>query len=222
MMKLVFKNSANELIKSISFKKFELYHNIISELSTIRDPAEALLITDNEIITSCELEKLKLNLKKINIKLSEIYSINRETILSGKSLKINSTLLNTKENKNKSFLDQLFQKKDILHKGTVRSGNRISSNGDLFILGDVNPGAIVTANNNVYVWGKLLGTAFAGENGNKNALIASLYLDPLQLRICKIIAIGPKEKPKCKYPEVAILEDQKIIIKPYELNSNLK
>ena len=219
MMKLILRNSAKEHLKSISFKNFELNQNFISELSTIRNPAEALLITTNERITSCELEKFKINLKKINIKLSEIYSINRETILSGKSLKINSTLFNIKENKNKSFLDQLFQKKDILHKGTVRSGDRISSNGDLVIIGDVNPGAIVAANNNVYVWGKLLGTAFAGENGNKNALIASLYLDPLQLRICEIIAIGPKEKPKSKFPEVAILEDQKIIIKPYALDN---
>ena len=222
MIKLILRNSANELIKSISFKKFELYQNIISELGTIIDPAEAILITANERITSCELEKLKINLKKLNIKLSEIQSINRETILSGKSLKINSTLLNIKENKNKSFLNQLFQKKDLLHKGTVRSGARISSNGDLFVIGDVNPGAIVAANNNVYVWGKLLGTAFAGENGNKNASIASLYLDPLQLRICEIIAIGPKEKPKRKYPEVAILEDRKIIIKPYLVDNKLK
>ena len=88
-------------------------------------------------------------------------------------------------------------------------------------MGDVNPGAIVSANNNVYVWGKLLGTAFAGENGNKNASIASLWLNPIQLRICEIIAIGPKEKPKDQYPEVAILEDNKIIIKPYLLNQNL-
>ena len=89
-------------------------------------------------------------------------------------------------------------------------------------MGDVNPGAIVSANNNVYVWGKLLGTAFAGENGNKNASIASLWLNPIQLRICEIIAIGPKGKPKHQYPEIAILENGKIIIKLYELNSKLQ
>ena len=89
-------------------------------------------------------------------------------------------------------------------------------------MGDVNPGAIISANNNVYVWGKLFGMAFAGKNGNQNASIASLYLNPLQLSISEIIAIGPKEKPKDQYPEIAILEDNKIIIKPYFLNSNLK
>ena len=88
-------------------------------------------------------------------------------------------------------------------------------------MGDVNPGAIISANNSVYVWGRLFGVAFAGKNGNKNASIASLYLDPLQLRICEIVAIGPKDKPKDQHPEIAILEDNKIIIKPYLLNQKL-
>ena len=219
-MKLILRNSNNDFIKSISCSKSELYQKVISELVVRKKPAEALLITSNERITSCELAKLKINLKKLNINFSDIYSNNRETVLSGKSLRINSKLLNSKDNKNESFLDPLSQRLDILHKGTVRSGDRISSNGDLFIMGDVNPGAIVSANNNVYVWGKLLGTAFAGENGNKNASIASLWLNPIQLRICEIIAIGPKERPKHKYPEIAILEDNKIIIRPYEINTN--
>ena len=95
-----------------------------------------------------------------------------------RSLKINSTFLKIKDLKNQLPQDPSYLKKDILHKGTVRSGDRISSNGDLFIMGDVNPGAIISANNNVYVWGKLFGIAFAGKNGNKNASIASLYLKP--------------------------------------------
>ena len=218
-MKLILRNSDKDCIKSIYLDRFEHYQKVISELNSSKNWNEAHLITTNERITSCELAKLKLNLEKLNIIFSDIYSNNRETVLSGKSLRINSTLLNIKNNNNKTFLDPLSQKLDILHKGTVRSGDRISSNGDLFVMGDVNPGAIVSANNNVYVWGKLLGTAFAGENGNKNASIASLWLNPIQLRICEIIAIGPKERPKNQYPEIAILEDNKIIIKLYEPNS---
>ena len=219
-MKLILRNSAKNLIKTISFDKFELFQNFISELSAFKNPAEATLITANEGITCLELAKFKLNLKKLNINFADIYSTNRETILSGKSLKIKSTLSNIHDNKNKSNLDSSSQKKPLLHKGTVRSGERISANGDLFIMGDVNPGAIVSANNNVYVWGKLLGIAFAGENGDKKASIASLWLNPIQLRICEIIARGPKEKPKFQYPEIAIIEDQKIIIKPYDLKQN--
>ena len=220
-MKLILRGIANEFIKSFSFKNFEIDQKFFDNLITKEAPAAANLITENEKINSYELAKLKLILEKNNIKFSNIYSNNRETVLSGKSLKINSTFLKIKDLENQLPLDPSYLKKDILHKGTVRSGDRISSNGDLFIIGDVNPGAIISANNNVYVWGKLFGIAFAGKNGNKNASIASLYLNPLQLRICEIVAIGPKEKPKDQYPEIAILEDNKIIIKPYLLNKNL-
>ena len=90
------------------------------------------------------------------------------------------------EIKNKLKLFNSKMKDDILHKGTVRSGERISSNGNLCIIGDVNPGAIVSAKKNIYVWGKLLGIAFAGKSGDKNASIASLYLNPLQLSLIHI------------------------------------
>ena len=214
-MKLILRNKSNEFIKSISFKTFELSQKFFDELNKSKSQIEADLITANEKINSGELAKLKIILEELNINFSHLYSSSRETVLSGKSLKINSTLLNIKEIKNELFFGLSYQKKDIFHKGTVRSGDRISSNDDLFVVGDVNPGAIISAKNNIYVWGKLLGIAFAGENGNKNALIASLFLNPLQLRICGIVAIGPKEKPKHQYPEVAILENKKIIIKPY-------
>ena len=67
---------------------------------------------------------------------------------------------------------------------------------------------------------ELFGAAFAEKNRNKNASIASLYLNPLQLISCENVAIGLKEKPKDQHPEIAILEDNKIIIKPYPINQN--
>ena len=78
----------------------------------------------------------------------------------------------------------------------------------------MNPGAIVSAKKNIYVWGKLLGIAIAGQDGNNNSSISSLFLSPLQLRIADVIAIGPKDKPKNSYPEIAVIDNQTIIIKP--------
>ena len=86
-------------------------------------------------------------------------------------------------------------------------------------MGDVNPGAQISAKKNIYVWGKLCGVAFAGKNGHNDSTISSLYLNPLQLRINEIVAIGPKEKPKYNYPEIALLEKGKIVIKPLLLDS---
>ena len=118
-MKLISKGIANEFIKSFSFKKFEIDQNFCDKLNTKEAPAEANLITENEKINSYELAKLKLILEKHYIKLSNIYSNNIEIILSGKSLKINSTFLKIKDLKNQLPLDYSYLKKDILHKGKV-------------------------------------------------------------------------------------------------------
>ena len=176
---------------------------------------ETLIFSINESISSHQLSNLKNYFDKINISSLCIYSNNRDTILSGKSLKIDSTFTKEREIKNQLLLFNSKIKDDIIHKGTVRAGESISSNGNLCIIGDVNPGAIVSAKKNIYVWGKLLGVAFAGKSGNRNASIASLYLNPLQLRIADVIAIGPKDKPKNCYPEIAMIDKLTIVIKPH-------
>ncbi len=214
-MKIVINSFNNEYLETISFKNQENIDETFKKFSWIKEPVEAKIFAINESISSQKLSIFKNNFDKINICSLWIYSNNRETIIAGKSLKINSTFVKEQEFKNKLLLIDPKNKGDILHKGTVRSGDRISSNGNLCIIGDVNPGAIVSAKENIYVWGKLLGIAFAGKAGNKNASIASLYLNPLQLRIADVIAIGPNDKPKNYYPEIAVIDNQTIIIKPH-------
>ena len=214
-MEIVLINSKSKYLEIFSLLDLNNINETLKRLSSIKGPLEAIIIAVNESISASQLSKLKNHFDKINITSLCIYSNNRDTILSGKSLKINSTFFNEQEIKNKLLLFKSKTKDDILHKGTVRSGDRISSNGNLCIIGDVNPGAIVSAKKNIYVWGKLLGIAFAGKTGKKNASIASLYLNPLQLRIADVIAIGPKDKPKNCYPEIAVIYKQTIIIKPH-------
>ena len=214
-MEIVLKNTKSKYLETFSLLGLDDIHETFKRFSFIKEPLEAIIFTVNESISSHQLSKLKNHFDKINTCSLCIYSNNRNTILSGKSLKIDSTYIKEQEIKNKLLLLNSKKKDDILHKGTVRSGERISSNGNLCIIGDVNPGAIVFAKKNIYVWGKLLGIAFAGKSGNKNASIASLYLNPLQLRIADVIAIGPKDKPKNCYPEIAVIDKQTIIIKPH-------
>ena len=214
-MEIFLKNTESKYLEIFSLLDLDNIHETFKRFSSNKEPLEANIFAVNDIITSHQLSKLKNYFDKINICSLRIYSNNRYTILSGKSLKIDSAYINEREIKNKLLLFNSKKKDDILYKGTVRSGERLSSNGNLCIIGDVNPGAIISAKKNIYVWGKLLGIAVAGQDGNNNASISSLYLDPLQLRIADVIAIGPKDKPKNSYPEVAIIENQTIIIKPY-------
>ena len=214
-MKIVINNLKSEYQETIFFEDLDNLEENLKKFSSIRGPLEAKLFAINQSLNSYQLSKIKNNFDRINIRVLSIYSNNRHTIISGKALKIDSTFFKEQEVKNKFLFLNSRKKDDFLYEGTVRSGDRISSDGNLCIIGDVNPGAIVSARKNIYVWGKLLGVAFAGKQGNNNASISSLYLNPLQLRIADVIAIGPKDKPKNYYPEIALIEKQTISIKPY-------
>jgi len=214
-MKIVLNNTKRNYFEIFSLEDLDNIHETFRKFFSIKGPIEAKILSINESISIHQLSKLKNHLHNLNVFSLCIYSNDRNTILAGKSLRINSTFLKEQEVKNKLLLFNSKEKDDILHEGTVRSGERISSNGNLCIIGDVNPGAIVSAKNNIYVWGKLLGIAFAGKTGNNNASIASLYLNPLQLRIADVIAIGPKDKPHNYYPEIALIDKRTIIIKPH-------
>jgi len=220
-MKIVINSISNSDLETLSFESIDNLHENFKKLLSFKGLLEVKIYAINELITSHQLSKIKNNFDKINISSFRIYSNLRDTVIAGKSLKIDSIFIKEQELKNRSLLLKTKIKEDILHEGTVRSGDRISSNGNLSIIGDVNPGAIVSAKKNIFVWGKLLGVAFAGKDGNNNASIASLYLNPLQLRIADIIAIGPKEKPKNYYPEIAVIENKTINIKPYIVETKI-
>ena len=211
-MKIIFND---EYLETISSENSDELDETIKKFSSMKGPLKAKIFAINESISVNQLSKFKCSFDKINNCSYSIYSNNRHTILAGKLLKINSNFAKEQDIKKRLLLLSPNKKEDILHEGTVRSGDRISSNGNLCVIGDVNPGAIVTAKKNIYVWGKLLGIGFAGKGGSTNSSISALYLNPLQLRIANVIAIGPKDKPKNSYPEIAFIENQIIIIKPY-------
>lgn len=74
-----------------------------------------------------------------------------------------------------------------IHRGSLRSGQRLEYEGTLIVLGDVNDGAEVIAGDNVVVVGNLRGLAHAGAKGNKQAIVAAHRIDTHQLRIANII-----------------------------------
>jgi len=215
-------NENNKLISCFYSESITGINKAIDQIDATNKKICATLYCNEKKISSYELLVLKELLMKSNIKLTNIYSSTRETVIAAISLRINGIFSHKNFDKiNPRFEDQC-DNQDSTHFGMVRSGEQISSNGNLFIIGDVNPGAQISAKKNIYVWGKLCGIAFAGKNGNNDVTISSLYLNALQLRINQTVAIGPKEKPKNNYPEIALLERGKIVIKPLIINSSNK
>jgi len=101
-----------------------------------------------------------------------------------------------------------------IHRGTLRSGDHLQSEGSVLVLGDVNPGARISAAGHVLVWGRLRGVAHAGCHGDGDARITALQLRPLQLRIAKAVARGPEDAPAAGQAEEARLVDGEIRIDP--------
>ena len=204
----------NKFINYFYSKSMAGIFKSIDQIEMINKKLSANLYCHEEKISAKELLDLKEQLLKSDIKLNNIYSSSRESVIAAKSIKMNGIFSQNNFYDFDTKIEEGFDEKDLTHFGMVRSGDQISSNGNLFIIGDVNPGAQISAKKNISVWGKLCGVAFAGKNGDDNSTISSLYLNALQLRINKTIAIGPKEKPKNNYPEIALIEEGKIVIKP--------
>ena len=79
------------------------------------------------------------------------------------------------------------------YRKTLRSGDRISSSGDLIVTGNVNPGAEIEAGGNVYVMGNLMGFVKAGI-GKSEGEVRALYFRAPVLEICgKIISFDRRE-----------------------------
>ncbi|MEN6314068.1 MAG: septum site-determining protein MinC [Clostridiaceae bacterium] len=103
------------------------------------------------------------------------------------------------------------------YKGTVRSGQLISFDGNLVIIGDVNPGGEILATGNIVVMGSLRGMVHAGADGNKEAIVAALCLQPTQLRIADVITRPPdtKENRQGLIPEMAFVKDDMVYIERF-------
>ena len=176
-------------------------------------------IDSKDIDLSCtDLSDLIAIANQHDCKIIGFCSTSSKTIVSSQSLGYKSQFIIEDSSINTSEINKknLTFAKTHFHQGTVRSGEYLESPGDLLILGDVNPGAKVSAEGNIIIWGRLLGIAHAGNKGNAKATISALQLRPVQLRIAKKVARGPKEKPQLGLAEQARIDSEEIIISPLE------
>lgn len=98
------------------------------------------------------------------------------------------------------------------HRGSLRSGQKLETEGSLVILGDVNSGAEVVASDNIVVLGALRGLAHAGAKGNKQAIVSAGLFDAVQIRIANIVKeINRDEEPQHKQAYISVIEDNIVI-----------
>lgn len=108
---------------------------------------------------------------------------------------------------------EILDNKGQFYRGTLRSGQILESDGDVIVLGDVNPGAKVVAARNVVILGCLKGTVYAGMNGVDNAFVVAMSMSPMQIRIGDCIARSADSSQKLdNEPKIAFLEEGNIYI----------
>lgn len=98
---------------------------------------------------------------------------------------------------------------------TLRSGFRVSYQGHIVIIGDVNPGAEIVASGSIVIWGRLRGMVHAGAEGDERAVVCALDLMPTQLRIAGYISITPKREGKLQ-PELAHVINGQVVAEEWK------
>ncbi|HBN97146.1 MAG TPA: septum site-determining protein MinC, partial [Firmicutes bacterium] len=99
---------------------------------------------------------------------------------------------------------------------TIRSGQRLHYDGNVVVMGDVNPGAEIVCTGDILVLGSLRGVAHAGVEGKVDATVFAFRLEPTQLRIAHVISRAPDEKlPQPSGPEIARVVENSIQLSVY-------
>jgi septum site-determining protein MinC len=101
------------------------------------------------------------------------------------------------------------------HVGTLRGGQALHNVGNIVVVGDVNPGTELVATGDIIVFGRLLGVAHAGAQGDETARVYALALQATQLRIASCIAVDEETRSVNSEPEVAFVKEGRIVIAPF-------
>ena len=168
----------------------------IPELKKLYQSEKTPIVITGKVLKNKEIDEIQALIKKyIDVKLN--FDSPRTLGLHGITRTYNKEIA-TSETK--------------FHRGSLRSGQKLESDGSLVILGDVNSGAEVIASDNIVVLGNLRGLAHAGAKGNKQAIISAGLLDTVQIRIANIVKeIDRDEEPMHKQAYVSVENDQIII-----------
>ena len=186
--------------------------NFFKDFNDMLDILVEKLSRGKKFYEGCTL-KISTQLKQIN----EVQMKNLKNILFDQFL-IKDCIFEDSEYKTNKFFSGIYEGKTKFLRKTIRSGQIINYQGNLIIIGDVNPGAEIYAAGNVIVFGALKGDVHAGVNGNDKAIIAALMLQPKILQIANVMTRAPENDEKPEYPEVAKTKGNTIVVEPYSPN----
>lgn len=118
-----------------------------------------------------------------------------------------------------SWPASISNKPTMLYEKSLRSGQNIDFDGNVVVLGDVNPGAEIIASGHILVMGTLRGLVHAGADGEEGATVTALHFAPTQLRIAAHITRPPEDDGvdvEKKPAETARILNDEVVIEKYQ------
>lgn len=80
------------------------------------------------------------------------------------------------------------------HKGSLKAGQTLETEGSVVIIGNVEKDATVVASKDIIIIGSLFGEAYAGASGDESHFIIALKFEPQSCKIGDVYFSGAKEK----------------------------
>lgn len=167
------------------------------------------LAVHNQLLDSRQLQAIAASLNQCALDLQWVETTRRQTAVAAASAGLSvdqtpsaQTLIET--------TTPLPPPKPLVLRQTLRSGGEIRHNGDVVVIGDVNPGSSVVADGDILIWGCLRGTAHAGAKGDRQAVIMILRLAACQIRIADVVARVGADAADRREPEIAYITSEGI------------
>jgi septum site-determining protein MinC len=187
----------------------------INEREAFFQGARVAIEVGNQILHAAEMGALRDQLADKGVILWAVLSNSPTTEATAQMLGLATRLSEPKPDRSIRPLDtNLGGESAVMVQRTLRSGFRVTHQGHIVVIGDVNPGAEVVASGSIVVWGRLRGVVHAGAEGDETAVVCALDLSPTQLRIAGNIATTPQKKGKSQ-PEVARMHNGQVVAEPW-------
>ena len=171
----------------------------------------------NRVIKAAELAALRNEIMERDLTLWAVLSDSPTTVQTAQTLGLATRITKPRPELTVARPETNLQDGEfsILLQRTLRSGFSLKHEGNVIVIGDVNPGAEIIAGGNVIIWGHLRGMVHAGAEGDQSAVVCALDLSPTQLRIADQIAVTPQRRGKPQ-PEMARLQNGQVIAEPWD------
>ena len=105
---------------------------------------------------------------------------------------------------------------------SLRSGQRIETDGDVLVWGHLNPGAEIVAGGSIIIAGKLIGVVHAGVHGRTDVFVWAGCFETPQVRIGNKLCYADEKSTACWRKSVLItLDDGTPVIRENKFLLNL-